>query len=781
MEKKKEILEGLNEQQKAAVIGYEGPTLIVAGAGSGKTRTLTQRIAYMLAEGIMPDEILALTFTKKAAGEMKERIMSAVGRECRPWKITMGTFHSVFIKFLSEYADKINFPQTFSIYDENDSATVIKQIVKKLGLDDSKYKPAVLKSRISLAKNNLLTPDQYGQLPKLLDEDKQMRIPQFLDVFREYCIEVKRNGAMDFDDILTNTHALLRDNPNVRKELGSRFKYILVDEYQDTNLAQYKILRYLTEVHQNICVVGDDSQSIYSFRGAKVENILRFKNDYADTRVFLLEQNYRSTSNIVNAANSLIEHNTKRLEKHLFSSSGDGEPIHVFSCYSDKNEASTVVRDIKRKMLENPDLNEGDFAVLYRTNFLSRLMEDELRSNNIPYLIYGGHSFYNRKEILDMVAYMKFCLNDRDDISFLRIINTPSRGIGETSLGKLRAAAEERRFTLWETLERVNIDDLGIRGKAANGLKAFKLLVTGLKKDPEIECASQFVSALIDRSHITSVLRASGNMEDEERADNIESLKAAVVEWEAEMITNPETEEIMRLSPMEQLQRWLTDIALLSDTDTKDDGRPRVTLMTVHASKGLEFKNVYIIGVEEDIFPSVRAVTLEAIEEERRIFYVAITRAKEFAALSWSSERFRYGSYESSHMSRFISEIDSRFITGLAKRKRLPWEDDTPKPKPMSASQLLKPQPKPEPPRPQPKLEPKPSPKAVKTTYRKEDLQEIEESNGIRKGTRIEHRVFGKGTVQKLELRGGDVRINIDFDIVGNKTLIERFGSIKIL
>lgn len=775
MDKETEILKELNDQQKAAAVNYKGPTLIVAGAGSGKTRTLTQRIAYMLSDGVLPEQILALTFTKKAAGEMKTRIMEAVGRECHPWKITMGTFHAVFIRLLSEFADRIGFSQKFSIYDENDSVTILKQIVKRLGLDDSKYKPSILKSRISLAKNSLLTPEKYGQLANLTEEDKKLHIPQFLSVFREYCIEVRKNGAMDFDDILLNTYTLLKDNKDIRETLGERFRYILVDEYQDTNIAQYRILGFLTEVHHNICVVGDDSQSIYSFRGAKVENILKFRNDYPESRTFLLEHNYRSTENIVNAANSLIKHNTKKIEKKVFSSSGEGELIRVFQCFSDRNEVSTVVRDIKKRLLDFPEFSESDFAVLYRNNSLSRLMEDELRTNNIPYMIYGGHSFYKRKEILDMVAYMKFCLNERDDVSLLRVINVPARGIGETSIARIRECASKKGMSIWQTIESTPEEELGIRGKAANGVKAFRNLIKELLTDQSIASASQFVAELIDRSHIADTLRQSGDNEDAERAENIESLKAAVLEWEMEMTANPEFEQLMNMSATEQLQNWLTDIALLSDTDTKDNGKPHVTLMTVHASKGLEFGNVYIIGVEEDIFPSVRAISLDDLEEERRIFYVAITRAKQYVALSWSSERFKFGMYESCRQSRFIDEIDQKYIFGAAKRKRLPWEDE------MSRLQWQQPSESRQATRPQSPARPKPSATAVKTTYRKEDLQEIDESNGIRKGTRIEHRIFGKGTVKKLELRGADVRLTISFDVVGEKVIIERFGSLKIL
>jgi len=809
MEIKEKIVEGLNDQQKAAVINYNGPTLIVAGAGSGKTRTITQRIAYMLSEGVAPEEILALTFTKKAAGEMKTRILDAVGRECRPWKITMGTFHSVFIRFLSEFSNRIGFPEHFTIYDESDSETLIKQIIKKLGLEDNSYKPRNIKSRISLAKNNLLTPSQYENIPELIKEDSTLRIPRFIDIFREYNIVTKNNGAMDFDDILLNTNALLRDNPDVRKTLGERYRYILVDEYQDTNLAQYKILKFLTEFHQNICVVGDDSQSIYSFRGAKIENILRFRNDYKDSRTFLLEQNYRSTSNIVLAANSVIEHNSKKLPKNLFSASEEGEKIRVFSCDSDRNEAATIAREIKKRLLTE-NASENDFAILYRNNFLSRLMEDELRSKGIPYQIYGGHSFYNRKEILDMVAYMKFCLNTQDDISLLRIINIPPRGIGDTSLERLKAKATEQNLHIWEVISTINPEDIGIKGKASGGLKNFKELIEGIRNDNEIQCASQYVNAIIERSHIAQILRQNGVLEDEERADNIESLMAAVQEWELEITNNPEFEEILSMPAERQMQEWLTNIALLSDSDTKEIDKPHVTLMTVHASKGLEFKYVYIVGVEENIFPSPRAEDLFSIEEERRIFYVALTRAKKFVGISWSSERFRFGSYENTTISRFVNEIDEKYLEGLEKKKRMPWDLDDDRLSPSSASRYsgitamgvsssnmtrrdgytqtnyraslhsTQQDNKTQPSR-QPLSRPKPSDNAQKTTYRREELVEIPESNGLRKGTRVEHHIFGKGTVEKLELRGKDVKVTINFDTVGTKVLLERFGNLKRL
>ena len=669
------ILEGLNSEQKQAVSCVDGPVLIVAGAGSGKTRVLTSRIAYILAQGCPPDRILALTFTKKAATEMKERIAGMVG-EKKARRLYMGTFHSVFIRFLREFASSLGYPKSFTIYDTSDSTSAIKACIKELQLDDKVYKPKDVLARISMAKNNLVTPEAYRRNAQAVQNDAAAKKPRICDIYMLYAQKCRQSGVMDFDDILLNMNILFRDNPAALEAISSRFSYIMVDEYQDTNYSQYLILKKLSLPHQNICVVGDDSQSIYAFRGAKIENILNFQKDYPGNRTFRLEQNYRSTRTIVDAANSLIARNSARIPKKCFSEGEEGEKIRLTNAYTEQEEAMLIASSIISR-IQSDHAQYCDFAILYRTNSQSRALEEALRKRNLPYVIYSGNSFYERAEVKDMMAYLKLIANPNDDESFKRVVNKPARGIGDTSLAALMAAATDNSISLYAAVLSAELETYGLKPAAISRMKSFCEMIGRLNVRAAAEDANSVaVSAALD-SGLLMMYKSDTSIEGQSKAANVEELLNSVSayveekksEYFEEMQADGSISEGVELSaadlPVATLNDYLENVSLLSAVDIEDDenGSNRITLMTVHSSKGLEFPYVYVAGMEENLFPSGGSLASESdIEEERRLFYVAMTRAKKAVQLSFATTRMRNGKHESNAPSRFIREIDSRYI-----------------------------------------------------------------------------------------------------------------------
>ena len=658
-----QILKGLNQAQRDAVVNYDSPSLIIAGAGSGKTRVLTSRIAYMIEQGVAPYNILALTFTNKAAEQMRERIAQMLP-DGRHRYIRMGTFHSVFSRILRDNAERIGFPQSFTIYEPSDCKNLLKTIVKELNLDDTKYKPAMLASRISYAKNCLVTPGAYLANAGAAAEDRRMQIPEFGNIYNIYCARCKRNGAMDFDDLLLQTNILLRDCPDVTARYQEQFKYILVDEYQDTNYAQYVIIRRLSQLHSKVCVVGDDAQSIYSFRGAKIENILSFKKDFPNAMIFKLEQNYRSTRTIVEAANSVIERNSKRMEKKCFSEGDMGEKIRVLRAYTDREEAEMVVSDLRDKVRAAGD-EWAEAAILYRTNNQSQALEDALRRKGIPYRIYKGNSFYDHKEIKDLLAYIRLVINPRDDEAFKRIVNYPARGIGDTTVERIALLAKARNLSMWEAVDALTAEPVTdpVQKTIVRKVAEFVALVRGLSLARAEKGLYDLGLEIATRSGIIGAYRAENTPEATSALDNIEELLNSM------QLFNEQREAEIRAGERQQEERatieeWLQGVMLMTDMD-KDDpqDRNKVTLMTVHSAKGLEYKFVYIVGLEENLFPSQRAVeSPDGFEEERRLFYVALTRAKELATLSYAEMRFKWGNMEFSRPSCFLREIDSRYL-----------------------------------------------------------------------------------------------------------------------
>ena len=658
------ILQGLNPQQRAAVENYEQPSLIIAGAGSGKTRVLTSRIAYMLEKGVQPHNILALTFTNKAAEQMRTRIEQMVGSRAR--YIRMGTFHSVFSRILRENADVLGYPKEYTIYDSNDAKNLVKTIVKDMRLPDDKYKPNVIASRISMAKNNLITPGAYIANTMLATEDRRMQMPEFGNLYAEYCRRCKLNGAMDFDDLLLQTNFLFRDHPEVLAKYQERYQYVLVDEYQDTNNAQYIIVRRLAQHHSRICVVGDDAQSIYSFRGAKIENILSFQRDYPQAKVFKLEQNYRSTQTIVNAANSVIERNSRRMEKKCFSEGDAGEKIRVVRTYTDREEGDIIANALRDQIRESGDA-WSEAAILYRTNNQSAVIEQALRRRGIPYRIYKGSSFYDHKEIKDILAYIRLVINPKDDEAFKRVVNYPARGIGDTTVGRIAQLAQAQGKSMWESVDAL-VAEAATLGDAmqktiARKVTEFVNLIRSLAQVRAEKNLYDFGLELASRTGILAQYRLENTPEATSAIDNIEellnSMQLFTEQCEAE-IRNGEREE----SEQPTVEEWLQNIMLLTDMDNEEEGDDdKVTLMTVHSSKGLEYKYVYILGCEENLFPSQRALeSPDGVEEERRLFYVALTRAKSEAVLSYCEMRFKWGNMEFSSPSRFLKEIDSRYV-----------------------------------------------------------------------------------------------------------------------
>ena len=814
------ILQGLNRAQYDAVVNYESPSLIIAGAGSGKTRVLTSRIAYMLEQGIKPYNILALTFTNKAAEQMRTRIEQMVGSTAR--YIRMGTFHSVFSRILRENAERIGYTQSYTIYEPSDCKNLIKTICKEKNLADDKYKPSKVLSRISYAKNCLVTPGAYVANSVYAAEDRQMQMPYFGDVYAEYCRRCKQNGAMDFDDLLLQTNILLRDCPDVLAKYQELFQYILVDEYQDTNYAQYIIIRRLSQLHGRVCVVGDDAQSIYSFRGAKIENILSFRNDYPTAETFKLEQNYRSTQTIVNAANSVIERNSRRMEKKCFSEGDAGEKIRVVRTYTDREEGDIIANALRDQIRESGDAwNEA--AILYRTNNQSAVIEQALRRRGIPYRIYKGSSFYDHKEIKDILAYIRLVINPKDDEAFKRVVNYPARGIGDTTVGRIAQLAASQGKSMWESVDAL-VAEAATLGDAmqktiARKVTEFVNLIRSLAAVRAEKNLYDFGLELASRTGILAQYRLENTPEATSAIDNIEellnSMQLFTEQCEAE-IRNGEREE----SEQPTVEEWLQNIMLLTDMDnSEEDGSDdKVTLMTVHSAKGLEYKYIYIVGCEENLFPSQRAMeTPDGLEEERRLFYVALTRAKQSAMLSYCEMRFKWGNMEFSSPSRFLQEIDPRYLDcdeELSERPARQSEGMGGRMGNFSRGGFGGPQParqrveerrdgrtaieelrrrfdvRFQQKRAEEGVKRQPDPKLVAPIQPRstEGLRRVVTTTGgvatksrYSAGQRVEHPKFGVGIIQRVDVVGEDNKLVIRFDSVGEKTLMEKFAKLEKL
>lgn len=651
-----DLLNDLNESQRKAVEYIDGPSLVIAGAGSGKTRVLTYKIAYLLQQGVKPWNIMALTFTNKAAREMKERIGKLVGQDLAQ-HLYMGTFHSIFSRILRSEAQHIGFTNNFTIYDETDSRSLIKTIVKEMGLDEKAYKPASVHSRISMAKNNLMSAENYARDKDLYQADQRAKMPRVGDIFITYVQRCQQANAMDFDDLLTLTFKLFQEHEDIRKKYADRFDFLLVDEYQDTNHAQMRIVMQLCKEKERVCAVGDDSQSIYSFRGANIDNILSFQSRFKGAKLFKLEQNYRSTQNIVEAANSLIKHNSNQIPKDVYSKNDKGECLVYKPAYSDKEEALIVCREIKR-IKRQDDCQYSDFAILYRTNAQSRSFEEEFRKQGIPYRIFGGLSFFQRKEIKDVIAYFRLVANPDDEEAFKRIINYPARGIGNTTVAKIAACALDNRVSFWQVISSPEHFGLGVNKGTLAKLESFRLMISGFVEKSASMNAFDLGDTIVKESGISADIYKPGSREPEDlaRQENLEELLGGMQSFVEECREEGREQEAY-------LTDYLQGVALLTDLDSKgDDDEPRVSLMTVHASKGLEFPTVFVVGLEENIFPSAIVSTLRELEEERRLLYVAITRAEKHCILTSAKNRFRYGKMEFGNPSRFIKEIDSAFI-----------------------------------------------------------------------------------------------------------------------
>ena len=653
-----DLLNDLNEAQRAAVEYIDGPSLVIAGAGSGKTRVLTYKIAYLLSQGMKPWSIMALTFTNKAAREMKERIGKLVGNDLAQ-HLYMGTFHSIFSRILRAEAEHIGFNNNFTIYDESDSRSLIKAIVKEMGLDDKKYKPAAVHAKISMAKNNLMSAAAYESDAAIFEQNKRAQMPEVGKIFVAYVQRCKQANAMDFDDLLMLTYQLFREHEDIRHKYAARFDYVLVDEYQDTNHVQMSIVMQLCQEKQRVCAVGDDSQSIYSFRGANIDNILNYQRQFQGTRLFKLEQNYRSTQTIVEAANSLIKHNRNQIPKDVFSENAKGEKIQYKPAYSDKEEAAIVAKDVKRIRRED-GCQYSDFAILYRTNSQSRSFEEEFRKQGIPYRIYGGLSFYQRKEIKDIIAYFRLVANPDDEEAIKRIINYPARGIGATTVLKIADCAHQNQVSFWEVIGAPERYGLAVNKGTMNKLETFRLLISSFIERAQTTDVYELGDAIIKESGISQDIMSGKDADDLARQENLEEFLSGMSAFVEERREEGKFDELF-------LQDYLQDVALLTDADSDGDkDEPRVSLMTVHAAKGLEFPTVFVVGLEENIFPSpLSAASLRELEEERRLLYVAITRAEKHCILTNAKNRWRYGKMEFDNPSRFIDEIDGKLIDSL--------------------------------------------------------------------------------------------------------------------
>lgn len=834
-----DLLNDLNEAQRAAVEYIDGPSLVIAGAGSGKTRVLTYKIAYLLSQGMKPWSIMALTFTNKAAREMKERIGKLVGNDLAQ-HLYMGTFHSIFSRILRAEAEHIGFNNNFTIYDESDSRSLIKAIVKEMGLDDKKYKPAAVHAKISMAKNNLMSAAAYESDAAIFEQNKRAQMPEVGKIFVAYVQRCKQANAMDFDDLLTLTYQLFREHEDIRHKYAARFDYVLVDEYQDTNHVQMSIVMQLCQEKQRVCAVGDDSQSIYSFRGANIDNILNYQRQFQGTRLFKLEQNYRSTQTIVEAANSLIKHNRNQIPKDVFSENAKGEKIQYKPAYSDKEEAAIVAKDVKRIRRED-GCQYSDFAILYRTNAQSRSFEEEFRKQGIPYRIYGGLSFYQRKEIKDIIAYFRLVANPDDEEAIKRIINYPARGIGATTVLKIADCAHQNQVSFWEVIGAPERYGLAVNKGTMNKLETFRLLISSFIERAQTTDVYELGDAIIKESGISQDIMSGKDADDLARQENLEEFLSGMSAFVEERREEGRFDELF-------LQDYLQDVALLTDADSDGDkDEPRVSLMTVHAAKGLEFPTVFVVGLEENIFPSpLSAASLRELEEERRLLYVAITRAEKHCILTNAKNRWRYGKMEFDNPSRFIDEIDGKLIDCLdeaggslfgsmsdqpewarAQRPRRPWEDAG-QPRYSSRYQNSKPVAS------QFVADPKPSlfddePETSRTSGRSSvsGRSSLSEGNfksvralnaakrymethsshpasrgtgssaasvssstassagssscGLQEGMKIEHQRFGRGTVLKIEGTGENTKATVEFVHSGTKQLLLKYAKFTVV
>ena len=788
------ILDGLNEEQRRAVEAMDGPVLIIAGAGSGKTRVLTSRVAYMLASGVDPSTILALTFTKKAANEMKERISLLVGRE-KARRVVAGTFHSVFVRFLREYSGFLGYPEQFTIYDTSDSTAAVKHCIKELGLDDKTYKPREVLSRISGAKNNLVTEEAYRCRQDLLTADSRSRKPEIHKIYSLYQRKLKESGVMDFDDILVNMNILLRDNPEALDALSRRFAYILVDEYQDTNYSQYIIVRKLSSLRRNICVVGDDSQSIYAFRGAQIQNIFNFSKDFPQAKLFRLESNYRSTSTIVDAANSVIEKNSNRIPKVCHSMGEKGEPIRIVSSYNETGEAAMVADEVVSRMRKDGS-QYSDFAILYRTNNQSRALEEALRRRNIPYRVYSGNSFYERAEVKDMMAYLKLVVNPLDEESFKRVVNKPARGIGDTSLEALDKAARAHQTCLFKAAWLEDLESFGLKAAAIARIKAFCEMINRFAADAFRCNAEELALRIADESGYRTALAADTSIEGMARKANVEELLDSISIYVEERTS--EAQENGEDEPDITLSDYLENVSLLANADTDEgDDSNRVSLMTVHSAKGLEFSHVLITGLEDNLFPSMNMVGSAAdLEEERRLFYVALTRAKKDIVLTHASSRMRNGKTENNPLSRFVKEIDPRYLEnpsavqsemafsgfgGFGTRRPAfsPVQRQAPvqryASRPASSHQQR--------PASSPVQRPAPLQRpAASAPQRPADPNFVAvDMSELYEGERIEHNRFGPGRIKSITGVAPELKAVVDFDDYGTKTLLLKYAKMRPL
>lgn len=781
-----DYIEELNEGQRNAVLYNDGPSLVIAGAGSGKTRVLTYKIAYLLENGYQPWNILALTFTNKAAREMKERIARQVGPE-RARHLWMGTFHSMFLRILHVEAGHIGFTSQFTIYDTADSKSLIRSIIKEMGLDEKVYKPGMVQARISNAKNHLVSPAGYANNKEAYEGDRAAKVPALRDIYQRYWERCRQADAMDFDDLLFYTFLLFRDHPEVLARYQEQFRYILVDEYQDTNFAQHSIVLQLAKNHQHVCVVGDDAQSIYSFRGADIDNILYFTKVYPDTKVFKLEQNYRSTQTIVRAANSLIEKNQWQIRKEVFSEKEKGEAIGVYQAYSDVEEGDIVVNKIAELRREKR-YAYSDFAILYRTNAQSRIFEEAMRKRSMPYRIYGGLSFYQRKEIKDVIAYFRLIVNPNDEEAFKRIINYPARGIGDTTVGKIIAAATGHNVSLWTVLCEPLAYGLNFNKGTVGKLQAFRELISAFITDAAEKNAYEIGADIIRQSGIINDVCQDNSPENLSRKENIEELVNGMSDFCAQRQEEG--------NPNVLLGDFLSEVSLLTDQDSDKDGDDeKITLMTVHSAKGLEFKNVFVVGMEENLFPSsMVGDSPRALEEERRLFYVAITRAEEHCFLSYAKTRFRYGKMEFGSPSRFLKDIDIRFLrlpqdAGMFRRVEeeaaafrrenargfAPDREDAP----YGGKERVSVRPK------QQIIAPT-VPRNLKRVAPSANTASTSPSAGasanrVQQGQLIEHERFGLGEVLKVEGEGDNAKATIRFKNAGDKQLLLRFARFKVL
>ena len=752
-----DFLTKLNKEQHKAVVHTSGPMMVIAGAGSGKTRVLTFKVAYLLDQGIDPFNILALTFTNKAAREMKDRVVDLVGStDAR--NVWMGTFHSVFAKILRIEGHHLGYPSNYSIYDSDDSKRLIKQIIKDKNLDPKTYAPGYVAHRISMAKSSLINAQEYTDNPEIVSADASARKPMIKDIYKSYEARLKRADAMDFDDLLFNTYLLFRDFADVLYKYQLKFKHILVDEYQDTNHAQYLIIQKLAANTENICVVGDDAQSIYAFRGANIANILNFKNDYPDFQLFKLEQNYRSTKNIVEAANKVITFNKDRIQKTVWTENDSGQKIGLIKATSDNEEGQLVANAIFENKM-NYQLPNSSFAVLYRTNAQSRSMEEALRKLNIPYRIYGGLSFYSRKEIKDLLAYFRLTINHNDEDALQRAINQPSRGIGKTSMEKMIVAADEYNVNLWEVINDPGKYHVAVNSGIVKKVTDFATMIKSFRAEMKKKEAFEVARHVAVSSGILKLYREEDTPEGISRVENIEELLNAIKEFSEAAAEQNEGD----LAEQGTLEEFMQNVALLTDADKDEDNNDKVSLMTIHAAKGLEFPNVFIVGLEENLFPSIHSINSRAdLEEERRLFYVALTRAMNKVTLSYAESRYQWGQFTISEPSRFLEEIDDSLFE---KPKKASIQLDGKKNKPEKKS-LIK---------------PGMTPLGRRTDKKEEIAFEASDTSDLQTGMQVEHSRFGLGKVMAIEGQGPNKKATVYFNAVGKKNLLLRFARLKII